>query len=140
MPSLSDVTIGAILLSFFGLFYYLAVLPTLRAIMALIGTILLAGVGFVGHILTVGAQWLDDAASWATGWLFGSHVPLIVALIITAIFIHDMLPKKNAGKRTGFAAIALGALIVAGATGIPALNHFSSDVHSGVNNARQITR
>jgi hypothetical protein len=137
---MSDSQWGVILLVLFGLFYWLGIFSTIRAIMAFIGTILLATNGFVGHALNVSATWAAHLGGTATGWAFGVALPAVAAIIAGVIFIHDLSPKKTAGKRTGFAGIALAALIVAGVTGISALNHVGSDVVHGVDNARQIAK
>lgn len=138
MAGLSDAAWGVILLVGFILFYWLAIFATLRAIMAFVGTILVSTGGFVGHALNIAATWAAHLGGSATGWAFGVALPAVAAIIALVIFIHDLHPKNSAGKRTGFAGIALAALIVAGVTGISALNHVGTDVVHGVNNARQI--
>jgi hypothetical protein len=138
LPVFPDPVWGVILLVLFGLFYWLNILPTVRAIFAFLGTILIATDGFVGHALTAIATWLAHLGGTVTGIAFGVAVPSIAAIIFGVIFIHDLMPKHGASKRTGWAGIVLAALIVTGATGIAALNNVGSAVHSGVGTVTSI--
>jgi MFS family permease len=139
LASLSLSLIGAIMLVLFGVFYWLSVLATTRAILAFLGTILIAGAGFIGGALTTVATWLSNLGGSVSGWAFGVHAGGIIATIIVGVvFIHDLMPKKTAGKRTGWAGIILAALIVSGVTGIPALSNVPSAVRNGVQNAQTI--
>ena len=53
------------------------------------------------------------------------------------IFVHDLWPKHSASKRTGWAGVAL-ALLLAGVSGIPALNSIVPGIRSGVTSVRTI--
>jgi hypothetical protein len=57
----------------------------------------------------------------------------VVTLIV---FIHDLHPRNQAGKRTGWAGVVLALLLLTGASGISALNHVPSAVQGGVTNAK----
>lgn len=138
LPVLPNPVWGVILLVLFGLFYWLNKLPTVRAIFAFVGTILIATDGFVGRALTDIATWLAHIGGTVTGILFGVAVPAIAALIAGVIFVHDLMPRHGAGKRTGWAGIVLAALIVTGATGIAALNGVGPAVQSGVSTVNTI--
>jgi len=127
------------MLVLFGLFYWLNILPATRAILAFLGTILIAGAGFVGGVLTAVATWLANLGGSVSGWAFGVHAGGIIAtIIIGVIFIHDLMPKHAAKKRTGWAGVVLAALIVSGVTGIPALSNVPGAVRNGVQNAQTI--
>jgi hypothetical protein len=138
LPVLPDPVWGVILLVLFGLFYWLNILATVRALMAFTGTILIAQAGFVGHALGDIATWLTTIGGTATGILFGVAVPAIAAIVALVIFVHDLMPKHSAGKRTGWAGIVLAALLVTGVSGISALNSIPSVVHSGVSTVTSI--
>lgn len=135
---LPDPVWGVILLVVFGLCYWLNIAATIRALAAFVGTILIAQDGFVGHALTVIATWLAHIGGTVTGILFGVAVPAIAAIIAGFIFLHDLWPKHSASKRTGWAGIVFAALIVAGVTGISALNGIAPAVHSGVSTVTSI--
>lgn len=138
LASLSLGAIGAICLVLFGVFYWLAVLPTTRAILAFIGGILIGSSGFIGHALTAIGGWLSHIGAALTGWAFGFPVLAAVTVIVGIVFIHDLLPKHSAGKRTGWAGLILAGLIVAGATGIPALNSVGTTIQGAVTSAQTI--
>ena len=138
LASLSLGAIGAICLVLFGVFYWLAVLPTTRAILAFVGGILIGSSGFIGHALTAIGGWLSHIGAALTGWAFGFPVLAAVTVIVGIVFIHDLMPKHSAGKRTGWAGLLLAGLIVAGATGIPALNSVGTQIQSAVSSAQSI--
>lgn len=135
---MSNTVIGAILLAVFIVLYLLKKLPTIRALAAFVGTILVFQAGWVGRALGDVATWLAHLSGSATGWAFGAAFIGIPAIVAGIFFVHDVLPKHAASNRTGWAGIVFAALIMAGATGIPALNHVGPAVQQGVTNARQI--
>ena len=138
LSSFSGIGLGAVMLVLFGVFYWLAILPATRAILAFTGTILIAENGFIGSALGAVARWLSTLGGTVTSWLFGAAILGIPFIITAVIFIHDLMPRHTALKRTGWAGIILAAMLVAGATGIPALSGVAPAVRSGVTNARSI--
>jgi hypothetical protein len=138
LASLSLGAIGALCLVLFGVFYWLGIFATARAILAFVGGILIGSAGFLGGALTAVGTWLSNIAASVTGWAFGFPVLAAVTVIFGVVFVHDLMPKHTAGKRTGWAGLILAGLIVAGATGIPALNSVGSTIQSAVTNAKSI--
>ena len=138
IASLSLAGIGVLFLVLFGVFYYLAIFATIRALLAFLGVILVGTAGFVGGALSAAGSWLSHISTTLTGWLFGIPVLPAVTIIVLSIFMYDLWPKHTAGKRTGWAGVLLAALIVAGATGIPALNSVGTAIQGGVTSARHI--
>ena len=137
--SLGPTTMGAIMLVLFGVFYWLSIFATVRAILAFVGTILLGSSGFIGSGLQTAVQWVVNLGGTASGWAFGVATGGMILTIVTlVIFVHDLHPKKTAGKRTGWAGVALAALLLAGVSGIPALNGVPNSVRTGVHNAQTI--
>ena len=138
LASLSLGAIGALCLVLFGVFYWLGILSTTRAVLAFIGGILIGSAGFLGHALTAVGSWLSALGATVTSWAFGFPVLAAVTVIVGIVFVHDLMPKHTAGKRTGWAGLILAGLIVAGATGIPALNSVGTTIQSAVTNAKSI--
>lgn len=137
--SLSATGIGVLMLVLFGVFYFLSIFATVRAILAFVGTCLVGTVGFLGGALHATALWISNFTDSVTGWAFAASVGGLVLVVITGvIFIHDLMPKKTAGKRTGWAGIALAALLIAGVSGISQLNNIPGGVQNGVTNARTV--
>jgi hypothetical protein len=139
LSSLSATGLGVLMLVLFGVFYYLSIFATIRALLAFVGTCLLGTVGFFGGALHAIAIWISNLAASVTGWAFAAPVGGLILVVVTGvIFIHDLMPKKTAGKRTGWAGIALAALLIAGVSGIPQLNSIPGGVQNGVTNARTV--
>jgi hypothetical protein len=138
MSSLSIAAIGLVMLVLFGTFYWLGIFATLRAILAFVGTCLLGGSGFVGDVLTKVADWLAHFSAAATQWAFGAAAAgaLILFIPTAVVFLHDLHPKHTAGKRTGWAGVALAALLIAGVSGIQTANHIPATLRTGVTNAK----
>jgi hypothetical protein len=138
--SLGIDAIGVLCLVLFGLFYWLSIFATFRAILAFVGTCLLGTVGFLGGALHAVVLWLVSILDNLGAWAFGVAAigGLIATVVSGIIFAHDLHPKKTAGKRTGWAAIAFAALLVAGVSGIPALDNLPATVQQGVTNARTV--
>lgn len=130
--------LGVLMLVLFGVFYWLAIFATIRAILAFVGTILIGSAGFVGNALGAAARWLVTLGGTLTSWAFGTSVLAAVTIVVLVVFIHDLHPRNSAGKRTGWAGILLAALLIGGVTGIPALNNVPSAVRTGVQNAQNI--
>jgi hypothetical protein len=134
---MTDAEIGGLMLLAFGLLYATNKMPAIRAVLAFLGTIL---VGTDGHL----TRWLADLVVWMahtatslTGWAVGVAVPGALALVAGYFFVHDLMPKHSAGKRTGWAGILLAALILAGVTGFSALSSVPGAVRNGVTSVQQ---
>jgi hypothetical protein len=142
-----NLTLGAIglgLLVGWWVCHFLGIFATLRACAAFVGTCLIAGAatGALGFDIVI------KAVTWVEGWISDLtyalvHVRaggLVLLIIFGAIFLYDLHPKHNAGKRTGFAGIALALVLIVGVAQIPALNGVPSDVRTGVSNAQTATQ
>jgi hypothetical protein len=119
--ALTPSELGVLCLLLFGLFYWLGIFAKLRAVLALIGVIGIADGGFLGRLLATAGAALQRAVGAVTAWAFGASLAAGLFIILLVIFIHDLHPKKSAGKRTGWVAVLLGAILVVGVFQIPAL-------------------
>jgi hypothetical protein len=128
--SLTVPELGAFLLVFFGLFYWLGIFAKTRAVFAFLGAVAIGTGGSLGHLLARASTALQNAAGAVTVWLFGGAVAGVLFIAAAVIFIHDMHPKKGASKRTGWVALLLGASLATAAVSIPALAPVSSGVDS----------
>lgn len=136
---MSNPEFGVLFLVLFGLFFWLGIFATVRALLAFAGVILIAEAGFVGHALNSVATWASHLAGSVTGWAFGINMAIVLTLGAAVIFIHDLHPKHGAQKRTGWAGVILAALLVGGVSGWSGAHSVVSGVRSGVSNARTIT-
>ena len=66
--------LGVLCLGLFGIFYWLGIFATIRAILAFVGTCLLGTAGFLGGILHTLSLWVADLANAGTGWATGVAV------------------------------------------------------------------
>jgi hypothetical protein len=132
--SLTVPELGVLFLLIFGVTLWLGVFPTTRAILGFLGVVAVGTSGFAGQIMADIGAWAQSAFGSLTGWIFG--VPLAVGLfiILAFIFIHDLSPKKTAGKRTGWVGIALGVLVVIGVAGFPLLAGLAGVIDSLLSN------
>jgi hypothetical protein len=121
--------LGALLLVFFGIFYWLGIFAKTRAVFAFLGAVAVGSGGAFGHLLGRVTGALGNAGGALTAWLFGGTVAGLLFIAAAVIFIHDMHPKKGATRRTGWIALLLGASLATAAAAIPAL----APVVSGVN-------
>jgi len=128
--SLTVPELGAVFLVFFGVFYWLGIFVKIRAILAFLGAVAIGSGGTVGHLLERIATGLQTAAGTIVAWLFGAAVPGLLFAVALTIAIHDLHPKKGAGKRTGWIALLLGASLGTAAVTIPALAPVASAVNS----------
>lgn len=139
LSSLSATGLGVLMLVLFGIFYWLSIFATTRAVLAFVGTCLIGTAGFLGGALHALATWVTQLASSASSWAVGIGLGGTILVIITGvIFVHDLMPKKTAGRRTGWAGIALAALLIAGVSGIQSLNNVPANVRTGVTNAKTV--
>lgn len=128
--NLTVAELGVLLLLLFGIFHYLRILAKTRSVLAFLGTVAVGLTGTVGRIAAGIADWAQHAVGSVTAWAFGSAVSgaLFIALII--LLIHDLHPKKSASARTGYLALAVGVLLVAGVSQIPALAPVAGAIRS----------
>lgn len=112
---------GLLCLVLFGLFHYLRILASTRAVLAFLGAVAVGLTGTVGRIAGDIAGWAQHAVGTVSVWAFG--VPLSAALFIALVvlLVHDLHPRKSASGRTGYLALAVGILLVAGVAQFPAL-------------------
>jgi hypothetical protein len=137
--SLTLLGIGVLMLVAFGLFYWLTIFATFRAILAFAGVILVGYAGWLGRTIHTVTMWIVHLGNSLTGWALGVAVcGTALTLIAGGIFLHDLHPKKATQKRTGWAGVALALLLLAGATGIPALNGIAPGIRNGVSSVRTI--
>lgn len=139
LSTFSASALGALMLVLFGIFYWLGIFATVRAVLAFVGTCLLGTAGFLGGTMHALAAWAANAANSGTSWATGIAIGGTALVLITGVmFVHDLMPKHTAGKRTGWAGIALAALLLAGVSGISQLNNIPAGVMNGVTNARTV--
>lgn len=124
MPSLSPSVWGLVLLAVFGTLYFLRFLPTVTAVLGFIGVVLLGTTGWIGGLLTGITNWVVGLVGHAVGTAAGIGIFVILAIV----FGHDLHKDHQTKQRTAWAGIALGALVVAGVTGIPALAGLHNDI------------
>lgn len=133
LASLSVSALGLLMLVLFAVFYYLGIFSATRAILAFAGTCLIGTAGFAGGLVTDVARWVTGLLDSASGWAFGVAAGgAIVTVIAGVIFIHDLMPRHTAGKRTGWAGIVLALLLITGVSGFSALNSVPGTVRTGV--------
>src|SRR2546421_7753599 len=106
----ASIGTGAGLITLFVVFYWLGIFAKTRALFAFLGVCLLIG-GIVGRILTAAATWIAQISDKLASALFGVAGGItLISVVLAIIFIHDMLPRNRAGKRTAFIGIALAAI------------------------------
>jgi hypothetical protein len=122
--------LGVVLLLLFGLFHWLNVLVKTRSVMAIFGVVAVGLTGVVGHLAAALVGWVLHAAGSITAWAFGVSASVVLAIVLGALLIHDWHPKKGAKPRTGFVALAVGILLVAGVSQLPFLAPVVSGMRS----------
>lgn len=122
---------GLILLALFAVFYWLKIFATLTAILGLVAVVMIGGNGVIGGLLVRLTTWLISVTGHITAWAFGGTVLAIVFIVAAVIYVHDLHPRHKAGRRTHHLGLLIGLLIVAGATGIPALAGASGAIQHG---------
>jgi len=126
--ALSAAGVAGLCLVFWLLFHWLGIFAKTRTVLALVAAIGLGG--FIGRALARVVTWLTHLTGTVTGWTLGVALPSALFLVLAAILIHDMHPKHGASRRTAYIALGVGALLVAGVTGIPALAPLASALKS----------
>lgn len=112
---------GVICLLLFALFHYLSILAKTRAVLALLGGAAVGLTGVVGRLAGELAVWAQHAVGAVTTWAFGASVSALLFIALAVLLIHDLHPRKTASARTGYLALAVGILLVAGVSQFPAL-------------------
>lgn len=118
---LTVAEMGVLLILLWGLFHYLAILAKTRAVLAFLGAASVGLTGVVGHLAGSLATWAQHAAGTVTAWAFGTTLSAALFITLTVLLIHDLHPRKAASGRTGYVALAVGILLVAGVSQFPAL-------------------
>jgi hypothetical protein len=119
--NLTVAELGVLLLVLFGIFHYLRVLTQTRAILAFLGAVAVGLTGTVGRIAGAIADWAQQVTGNLGHWALGVSVSFVLFVVLAVILLHDLHPKKTASARTGWIALAVGILLVAGVSQIPAL-------------------
>lgn len=128
---MSTLEWGALALVLAGLFYWLGVFPKIQVLLGFVGTCIVTG-GLFGSLLTKAVTFVSNLLGTLTGKIFGVAIPGILVIILLVLFVHDLSPKKNAGKRTFWVGVALAACLVAGLSSFTALNQVPANVRTGV--------
>jgi hypothetical protein len=126
--ALSAAGVAGLCLVLWLLFHWLNIFAKTRTVLALIAAIGIGG--FLGRALVRVVIWLTHLTGTVTGWALGVALPSALFLVLAVILIHDLHPKKGASRRTAYVALGVGALLVAGVTGIPALAPLASALRS----------
>ena len=119
--NLTVAELGVLLLVLFGLFHYLGIVAKTRAVLAFLGAVAVGLTGTVGRIAGGVAGWAQHIAGSVGHWAFGVSASGILFVALVVILVHDLHPRKSASARTGYVALAVGVLLVAGVSQIPAL-------------------
>jgi hypothetical protein len=119
--TLTVTDLGAIFLLLFGLFHFLKIFATVRAVLVFLGVVVIGSTGFIGRILADVGSWAQHVFGDVLNWAIGVPLAAGLFIIIGVILVHDLHPKNSASSRTGWLAVAAGVLVVVGVTGVPAL-------------------
>jgi hypothetical protein len=126
--ALSAAGVSGLCLIIWLVLHLLGIFAKIRAFLALVGVIGLGG--FIGHLLALLVTWLTRLTGTVTGWALGVALPSALFVVLVIFLVHDLHPKKGASNRTAYVAMGVGALLVAGVTGIPALAPLASALRS----------
>jgi hypothetical protein len=119
--NLTVAELGVLLLLLFGVFHYLRILAGTRAVLAFLGAVAVGLTGVVGRIAGGIALWAQHAVGSVTAWAFGTTLSAGLFIVLVILLVHDLHPKRSASARTGYVALAVGILLVAGVAQFPAL-------------------
>lgn len=122
---------GAFLFLLFVIFYWLRIFAVVTAVSGFVAVVLLGTSGWLGRILADVAGWAERLVGTVTADVIGTSLGAGLFIVLAIVFVHDLHPRNQTGKRTAWAGVALGALVIAGVTGIPAL----SGLHSAITSA-----
>jgi hypothetical protein len=121
--------LGVLLLLLFGVCHYLHILAKTRAVLAFLGTVAVGLTGVVGRVSADLATWAQHAVGAVTAWAFGASLS-VGLFVLVILLVHDLHPKKSASGRTGYLAIAVGILLAAGVSQLPALAPLANGIRS----------
>lgn len=125
MSSLGASGIGFLMLVLAFTFNSRNILVQLAAWFGFLGVVLLGTVGWIGRTLTDITQFAERHIASLGSYFVGSAEIVIIAIFLVLVvhYVHDVLPRKGRGARpaTMYYGVALGAIVVAGMTGFPAL-------------------
>lgn len=127
---LTVAELGVLCLALFGLFHWLHILPGTRSVLALLGAVAVGLTGVVGRFAGDVMLWLQHAVGSVTAWAFGASVAAVLFIVLAVLLIHDWHPKKSASARTGYVALAVGVLLVAGVSQLPVLAPVADGIRS----------
>ena len=125
---MTPAELGVLSLALFAVFYFLGILATVTAFLGLVAVVLVGTQGWLGRTLVTITAWTQGKIGSITADALGAAFTGALTVVLVVIFIHDVHPKHSAGKRTAWIGVALGAVIVAGTTGIPALSGLRGDI------------
>src|ERR1700734_449258 len=94
--------LGVLLLVLYGVFHYLRVLATTRAVLAFLGAVAVGLTGAVGRIAGDLAGWAQHAVGSVSSWAFGVPVAGGLFVILVVLLAHDLHPRRGASARTGY--------------------------------------
>lgn len=129
--SVSLLGLGVTALAVFLSLHWLKILPTVSAGAALLAPVLIGSNGVVGRLIIRFVRWGVGVTGSVTAWAFGDAVIVLAFLFFAIVFIHDMHPRHQTGRRTAVFGLVVGLLLVAGATGIPALAGVPAHIQHG---------
>ena len=129
---MSQTVLGALLVALSFTSYFLGKFRTLSAVGVFIGIILVGLSGTIGAIIGRLLTSVQSFAGTGTAFVFGVAAPVIVSAVLVYVFIHDLMPRNSAKKRTFWIAAVLALLISTGSTGSAALDHLDTTVKNGV--------
>jgi hypothetical protein len=119
--SITAAELAGLFLLLFGVFHWLGILPKARAVLAFLGAVTLGASGHFGSLVAGAFAWVSNAFGAVTAWAFGVAVTGGLVIVLAIVLIHDLHPRKPAGKRTGFLALAVGLAVAAGVASLPFL-------------------
>lgn len=131
MSGLTPTELGAILLALFAVFYALRIAAKFTAALGLVSVVLIGTTGWIGKALTAAAVWAQHLVGSVTSTVIGATFTGLLFVILAVIYLHGLHPKNATGRHHAWIGVALGALIVAGVTGIPALSGLHSAIVNG---------
>jgi hypothetical protein len=112
---------GVLCILLFGIFHYLGILAKTRSVLAFLGAASVGLTGTVGRIAGGIAGWAQHMVGTITTWAFGVSLSAALFIVLAILLVHDLHPRKSASGRTGYVALAVGILLVAGVAQFPAL-------------------
>jgi len=119
--SITATELAGLFILLFGVFYWLGIFTKARAVLAFLGAVTLGASGHFGSLIVSVFTWLANAFGAITAWALGVAVTGGLVVVLIVVLAHDLHPRKPAGKRTGFIALAVGMAVAAGVASLPFL-------------------